>query len=104
MCVLRHLKRSDDIMMMSQQEVGNYYLSPTNSGVMNTMMGSEQQLEIRHEYLMTVRTHAPTTVTQTLTSTEYQFKILYLTLNSITVLATCYGTTLTMTHAGNSTL
>ena len=47
-------------------------------------MGSEQQPEIRHEYLMTVRTHAPTTVTQTLTSTENQFKILHLTLNSIT--------------------
>ena len=46
-------------------------------------MGSEQQLEVRHDYLATVRTYAPTTVTQTLTSTEYQFKILYLTLNSI---------------------
>ena len=68
---------------MSQQEVGNYYLSLTNSGVMNIMTGSEQQLEVRHEYLMTVRTHAPTTATQTPTSTEYQFKILYLTLNSI---------------------
>ena len=48
------------------------------------MIGSEQQLEVRHEYLVTVRTHVPTTVTQTPTSTEYQFKILYLTLNSIT--------------------
>ena len=51
---------------------------------MNIMMGSEQQQEVRHEYLMTVRSHALTTVTQTLTSAEYQFKILYLTLNSIT--------------------
>ena len=47
------------------------------------MMGSEQQLEVRHEYLMTVRTHALTSVTQTPRSTDYQFKILYLTLDSI---------------------
>ena len=48
------------------------------------MTGSGQQLEVRHEYLMTVRTHALTIVTQTPTSAEYQLKILYLTLNSIT--------------------
>ena len=47
------------------------------------MMESEQQLEVRHEYLMTVRAHALTAVAQTLTSSECQFKIIYLTLNSI---------------------
>ena len=50
---------------------------------MNTMMGFEQ-LEARHRYLVTARTHAPTAVAQTLTSAGYQFKILYLILNSIT--------------------
>ena len=68
---------------MSRQETGNYYLLLTYSGVMNTMMGFEQQLEVRHRYLVTARIHAPTAVAQTLTSAGYQFKILYLILDSI---------------------
>ena len=50
---------------------------------MNVSMGFKQQLEVKHEYLMTARTHALTAVVQTLTSAEYYFKILYLTLISI---------------------
>ena len=64
--------------LMSQQETGNHYLLPTNSRVMNIMTGFEQQLEVRHRYLTTARTHALTGVPQTPTSAGYQFKILCL--------------------------
>ena len=50
---------------------------------MNILKESGQQLEVWHEYLMTTRTHAPTTIAQSLLSIEYRLKILYLALLSI---------------------
>ena len=50
---------------------------------MNILKESGQQLEVWHEYLMTTRTHALTTIAQSQTSIEYRLKILYLTLLSI---------------------
>ena len=63
---------------MSQQEMGNYYLLLTSRGVMNIKTGFEQQLEVRHRYLTTAGTHAPTAIAQTPKNAGYQFKILYL--------------------------
>ena len=39
--------------------------------IINIMTGFEQQLEVRHRYLMTARTHALTAVAQTPTSAWY---------------------------------
>ena len=45
---------------------------------MNVKTGFEQQLEVRHRYLMTAGTHAVTAFAQTPTGAWYQLKILYL--------------------------
>ena len=51
---------------------------------MNILKESVQKLEVWHEYPMTTRTHALTTIFQSPTSIEYRLKILYLALLSIT--------------------
>ena len=68
----------------SRQETDNYYLFPTSSGTMNILKESRQQLEVWHEYLMTTRTYAQTTIAQSPTSIEYRLKTLYLAILSIT--------------------
>ena len=68
----------------SRQETGNYYLVLTRYGTMNILKELGQQLKVLHEYPTMTRTHAPTTIAQSLTSIEYKLKILYLALLSIT--------------------